>query len=184
MNSNGANVLTEEYDIILNNELKCYLVHIESFNMKTLLANTEKENEVKEKEVEDEEPLWLCASCQMENDKDNISCVFCDAPKNVVPRPKKAKPKQDTKTPSITGNTLSNNEMFSILISKLSKVDNSITQITKYTALELSEMYVQIRVSLYSKEYIHEMKQHIIKELSKYKTIIDYDDKGVYLGSV
>ena len=48
-----------------------------------------KEEEKKVEEVE-EEPFWLCFYCQMENDKNNSFCVFCDKDKKVL---KKDKPK-------------------------------------------------------------------------------------------
>ena len=38
----------------------------------------------------EEEPFWLCFYCQMENDKNNSFCVFCDKDKKVL---KKDKPK-------------------------------------------------------------------------------------------
>ena len=40
--------------------------------------------------------MWECASCHEMNDKDNESCVFCDAPKVVAP-PKKVINKVETK---------------------------------------------------------------------------------------
>ena len=54
-----------------------------------------KEPEIKKVEevkpvVEEEEPFWQCFYCQMENDKNNSFCVFCDKDKKVI---KKEKPK-------------------------------------------------------------------------------------------
>ena len=40
------------------------------------------------KEVVQEEPFWLCYYCQMENDKNNTFCVFCDKDKKVLPKKK------------------------------------------------------------------------------------------------
>ena len=51
-----------------------------------------KVEEVKEK-VEEEEPFWVCFYCQMENDKNNSFCVFCDKDKKVAPKKEKPKPK-------------------------------------------------------------------------------------------
>ena len=48
----------------------------------------EEENKEEKKEEPQEDSMWECASCHNMNDKDNASCVFCDAPKVIVP-PKK-----------------------------------------------------------------------------------------------
>jgi len=40
-------------------------------------------------EVEEAEPsLWICAGCELENDNENIMCVYCDKEKTVKPKEK------------------------------------------------------------------------------------------------
>ena len=62
-----------------------------------------KEEEVKKEEVKEEEPFWLCYYCQMENDKNNTFCVFCDKDKKVLvkekPKPKPVEEKIDLGIP-------------------------------------------------------------------------------------
>ena len=57
-------------------------------NLKTI----EEKQEEQKKIVEEEDPLWICFYCKMENDKSNSFCVFCDKDKKVLPK-EKPKPK-------------------------------------------------------------------------------------------
>lgn len=39
----------------------------------------------------EESTLWKCAGCEMENDMENLNCIFCDMEKTVKPKEKKKK---------------------------------------------------------------------------------------------
>ena len=92
-----------------------------------------KEPEVKKEEPkieEKEEPFWVCFYCQMENDKNNTFCVFCDKDKKVLPK-EKPKPKQaeEQKVLGIPDNYSTvlkyNEKKMNNLIKKLKSLDDA-----------------------------------------------------------
>ena len=87
-----------------------------------------KEEEVKKEEVKEEEPFWLCYYCQMENDKNNTFCVFCDKDKKVLvkekPKPKPVEEKIDLGIPDNYSTVLKYNEKkMNNLIKKLKSLE-------------------------------------------------------------
>ena len=78
-----------------NNEGKIekYLgIAFDGFILSDKNLKTEEEKVEEKKIVEEEDPLWVCFYCKMENDKSNSFCVFCDKDKKVLPK-EKPKPK-------------------------------------------------------------------------------------------
>ena len=90
-----------------------------------------KEEELdKKEEVKEEEPFWLCYYCQMENDKNNTFCVFCDKDKKVLvkekPKPKPVEEKIDLGIPDNYSTVLKYNEKkMNNLIKKLKSLEDS-----------------------------------------------------------
>jgi len=92
---NKAKVVDFDNDIkIFENECYKYIfILIDGFIIENL---TEKIEEIKEPEPEDE--MWICFYCSMENDKDNTFCIFCDKNKKIKPKDKPPKKSNLIKT--------------------------------------------------------------------------------------
>ena len=95
LKENEAIVVNSDYDILefdFNNEGKNekYIgIALDGFILSDKNLKTEKEKEEEQKKkVEEEDPLWKCYYCSMENDKSNSFCVFCDKDKKVLPKEK------------------------------------------------------------------------------------------------
>ena len=94
---------------------------------------TEKVEEKKEEIIIEEDPFWVCYYCQMENDKNNTFCVFCDKDKKVLPKEKpkeKEKPVEEEKNelgiPDNYSTVLKYNEKkMNNLIHKLKSLEDS-----------------------------------------------------------
>ena len=103
-------------------------VIIDYFNIDKLNRCLKKEEKKEEEKKENPEDLmWECASCHELNDKDNQSCVFCDAPKVVAP-PKINIKKKLQKEENISG--IDNNkvdECLNILIQKMGSEASIVT---------------------------------------------------------
>jgi len=118
----------KQYGVIINNikedmfllENNIIGVIIDCFNKEKLNKCNIDEKKVEEKKEENpEEQMWECSTCHELNDKDNESCVFCDAPKVVAPPKKIAKKKEKNKEDENTINLNNIDECMNILIKKL-----------------------------------------------------------------
>ena len=101
LKENEAIVVNSDYDILefdYNNDGKNekYIgIAFDGFILSDKNLKTEKEKEEEQKKkVEEEDSLWTCYYCSMENDKSNSFCVFCDKDKKVLPK-EKPKPKEE-----------------------------------------------------------------------------------------
>ena len=118
----------QQYGVIINNikedmfllENNIIGVIIDCFNKEKLSRCNIEEKKVEEKKEENpEEQMWECSTCHELNDKDNESCVFCDAPKVVAPPKKVAKKKEKKKEDEKAINLNNIDECMNILIKKL-----------------------------------------------------------------
>ncbi len=126
-----------------------------------------KEEEKKVEEVE-EEPFWLCYYCQMENDKNNSFCVFCDKDKKVL---KKDKPKPKApEEPKVLG-TPDNYELvlkyyekkITNLIKKLQSLDYS-----PFEAIYFGEDIINLP------NYPGPLNNYLNERINKYKNNKDF----------
>jgi hypothetical protein len=100
----------KDIQILDEKEHKTVCLLIDSF----IIENVKEE----EQELpEPEDPMWTCFYCGMDNDKDNIQCIFCD--KN-----KKVKPKENPKKKSSLIKTLSINEKMKEFKDKIKSAKN------------------------------------------------------------
>jgi hypothetical protein len=110
--------LYKDIQVVPGSESKAVCVLLDGF----IIENVKEE----EQEVpEPEDPLWTCFYCGNDNDKENISCIFCD--KN-----KKIKPKEKPKKKSSLIKTLSINDKMKELIGLI----KSAQKLTEYSVSE------------------------------------------------
>jgi len=119
----------QQYGVVINNIKEDVLllenntigVIIDYFNEDKLSKCNlpEKKTEDEKKEENPEDLMWECASCHEKNDKDNESCVFCDAPKVVAPPKKIIKKKENNENKENKIDLNNVDECMNILIKKL-----------------------------------------------------------------
>ena len=80
----GGVINNKECDIIDLGEGKIGIL-IDYFDIKKLNKSLVKPKE-EEKPKNPEYDMWECSNCHQLNDKDNESCVYCDAPKVIAPK--------------------------------------------------------------------------------------------------
>ena len=135
INEHNVSVVNEKCDVINMKELKCVGVVIDGFEYNDKIRKNGDDNSKEEDEKEEENMFWLCFYCKMENDKDNMSCVFCDKNKKEAPQvkvPKKAKRKE-----SLADNQ---NKSISSDIEKLKQMINAIKSITNVVAVHQADI--------------------------------------------
>ena len=163
-------VIRSEDDII-NVDPHYVVAFIDTFNI-DILKQSDKEN----KKEEEEDALWECSQCHEMNDKDNIMCVFCDAAKKPVIKPKKKEIKADDSSNEL----LNSNHCINVDVS-VQKLKEKITAMNKSIEFvnndnEIVGQYVTKRFELYNKDYIAQKKENInryITDKEKNKKIID-----------
>ena len=163
-------VIRSEDDII-NVDPHYVVAFIDTFNI-DILKQSDKEN----KKEEEEDALWECSQCHEMNDKDNIMCVFCDAAKKPVIKPKKKEINADDSSNEL----LNSNHCINVDVS-VQKLKEKITAMNKSIEFvnndnEIVGQYVTKRFELYNKDYIAQKKENInryITDKEKNKKIID-----------
>ena len=126
----GAVISDPFSDIISIEKNKIIGIIIDCFNIDKLLRCLKKENKEEKKEEPQEDSMWECASCHNMNDKDNASCVFCDAPKVIVP-PKKEIKKKKVESEDDNKNKINNYKIEECLDILKQKLGNEIKIINK-----------------------------------------------------
>ncbi len=113
-NSKNKNRNKNKFANIDKNYTKELFILIDGVKVETLkeIAETTEQEEVSS--------LWICAGCDMENDMENMMCIFCDKEKIIKPKEKKKKTlmKVDSYNFSVNDiindfkNSLKNNTLF------------------------------------------------------------------------
>ena len=182
----GAIIADPNSDIIILEKNKIIGVIIDCFNIDKLVRLIKKEK-VEEKKEEPENQFWECASCHQENDKDNQSCVFCDAPKVVAPPKKEIKKKVEKKDDNTNG--IDNNkidECLDIFRQKLSNDANIIYNQDENLMSKLFEVHFKNLPNLNEKiddiEYYYKNDKKDNEKLTQINSVLSLIKEGKKIG--
>ena len=128
---------------------------------------TKKVEEVKVEE-EPEEQFWVCFHCQMENDKNNTFCVFCDKDKKVM---KKEKPKPKVQEePKVLGNPDNYDMVLKYYEKKMNNLKHKLKNLddTPFEEIYFGEDIISLP------EYPGPLTNYLCDRLNKYKNNSDF----------
>ena len=151
-------IVRRKEDIIQMNNMTYIL--IDYFDINKL---NKKDSSKEEKKEPEEEQLWECSQCHEFNDKDNTSCVFCDAPKKPVIRSKPIKIEENNKE----DNTLEENLNYDECMNKLKdKIKNLNIEVIENNNKNVFDFLIS-RFKSFKKDYIEVGKYINDKEQKK-----------------
>ena len=162
-------ILEFEFDNMGKNE-KYIGITFDGFILsnKNLKEPVEKKEEVKKEIIKEEEPFWQCYYCQMENDKMNSFCVFCDKDKKVLvkekPKPKPVEEPNDLGIPDNYSTVLKYNEKkMNNLIKKLKSLEDS-----PFEEIYFGEDIISLP------DYPRPLTNYLCKRINKYRNNRDF----------
>ena len=155
-------IVRRKEDIIQMNNMTYIL--IDYFDINKL---NKKDSSKEEKKEPEEEQLWECSQCHEFNDKDNTSCVFCDAPKKPVIRSKPIKIEENNKE----DNTLEENLNYDECMNKLKdKIKNLNIEVIENNNKNVFDFLIS-RFKSFKKDYIEDKNY-----CTNFISIISIDD--------